>query len=74
MRASGVKVERDLAEELPAISGNRGKLQQVLVNLILNARDALAELRAPSNHRSAREQVGREVELSRCRQRRGHAA
>jgi len=41
MRSSGVAVELQLAEGLPAIAGNRGKLQQVLVNLILNARDAM---------------------------------
>ncbi len=47
MRGSGVSVETDLALNLPAISGNRGKLQQVLVNLILNARDALADCAQP---------------------------
>jgi len=41
MRSSGVAVEMHLAEGLPTIAGNRGKLQQVLVNLILNARDAM---------------------------------
>jgi PAS domain S-box-containing protein len=41
MRSSGVAVEMHLADGLPAIAGNRGKLQQVLVNLILNARDAM---------------------------------
>ncbi len=43
MRSSGVAVAVELEPDLPAISGNRGKLQQVLVNLMLNARDALAE-------------------------------
>ncbi len=43
MRSSGVSVRTDLAANLPAISGNRGKLQQVLVNLMLNARDSMQE-------------------------------
>ena len=41
--------------DLPSISGNRGKLQQVLVNLILNAKDALQDKRLgrdPSSHRT----------------------
>ena len=33
----------DLAEELPAISGNPGKLQQVFLNLLLNAKEAMPE-------------------------------
>jgi two-component system NtrC family sensor kinase len=43
MRSAGVGVESELAENLPQVSGNRGKLQQVLVNLALNAKDALQE-------------------------------
>jgi two-component system NtrC family sensor kinase len=43
MRSAGVAVATELAEELPLVAGNRGKLQQVLVNLVLNAKDALQE-------------------------------
>jgi two-component system NtrC family sensor kinase len=43
MRSGGVAVVAELAEDLPLVSGNRGKLQQVLVNLVLNAKDALQE-------------------------------
>ncbi|MFP5234077.1 MAG: ATP-binding protein [Acidobacteriota bacterium] len=43
MRSGGVAVSLDLDEDLPLVAGNRGKLQQVLVNLVLNARDALLE-------------------------------
>ncbi len=43
MRSAGVAVVAELAETLPEVGGNRGKLQQVLVNLILNAKDALQE-------------------------------
>ncbi|MCL4796929.1 MAG: PAS domain-containing protein [Bryobacteraceae bacterium] len=41
---AGVQVAVDLAEPLPVIRGNAGKLQQVFLNLFLNARDAMAEL------------------------------
>ena len=43
MRSAGVVVATELTEDLPAVAGNRGKLQQVLVNLVLNAKDALQE-------------------------------
>lgn len=62
MRSSGVAVVTDLDRELPAISGNRGKLQQVLVNLVLNARDALFEIHKPSITVSTRVSGG-QVEL-----------
>ena len=42
-RSAGVQVETELDEGLPAVLGNRGKLQQVLVNLILNSKDALQD-------------------------------
>ncbi len=38
-----IKVEDDLADHLPLISGNPGRLQQVFLNLFLNARDAMPD-------------------------------
>jgi signal transduction histidine kinase len=38
---ASVKVETALAEDLPRIKGNPGKLQQVFLNLFINARDAM---------------------------------
>jgi two-component system, NtrC family, sensor kinase len=38
-----IRVEDDLAGHLPLISGNPGRLQQVFLNLFLNARDAMPE-------------------------------
>lgn len=38
----GVVTNLVLAENLPAIRGNAGKLQQVFLNLFINARDAMA--------------------------------
>ncbi len=63
MRSSGVAMQLELAPDLPSISGTRGKLQQVLVNLILNARDALVERPSPAISLSTR-RVGGEVELT----------
>jgi hypothetical protein len=36
-----VQVRLNLAQQLPPIKGNAGKLQQVFLNLVLNARDAM---------------------------------
>jgi two-component system, NtrC family, sensor kinase len=41
MKNSGVEVKLDTPPSLPAIKGNAGKLQQVFLNLFLNARDAM---------------------------------
>jgi two-component system, NtrC family, sensor kinase len=41
-KTSRIKVETDFHESLPLIHGNAGKLQQVFLNLFLNAKDAMA--------------------------------
>jgi len=41
LRKAGVKVLTDLDPALETIRGNQGKLQQVFLNLFLNARDAM---------------------------------
>jgi two-component system, NtrC family, sensor kinase len=41
-KISRIKVETDLYEDLPLIHGNAGKLQQVFLNLFVNAKDAMA--------------------------------
>jgi PAS domain S-box-containing protein len=55
LRSANVEVVTSLDEHLPEISGNRGKLQQVLVNFVLNAKDALqgrepARIRIATHH------------------------
>jgi PAS domain S-box-containing protein len=44
----GVAVRTDLAEGLPPIDGDRAELQQVILNLILNAVEAMREMREGS--------------------------
>jgi PAS domain S-box-containing protein len=40
-KTAQIDVDLELAEDLPAIHGNSGKLQQVFLNLLLNAKDAM---------------------------------
>jgi two-component system, NtrC family, sensor kinase len=42
MKTARIKIERT-GEDLPVIIGNAGKLQQVFLNLILNAKDAMPD-------------------------------
>ena len=41
-RTARIRVHDELCEHLPTIHGNAGRLQQVFLNLFLNARDAMA--------------------------------
>ncbi len=41
-RVAQIQVQPDLYENLPLIQGNAGRLQQVFLNLFLNAKDAMA--------------------------------
>ncbi|MCX6616405.1 MAG: ATP-binding protein [Acidobacteria bacterium] len=43
LKTSGVRVDARLCGEAPLVQGNTGKLQQVFLNLFLNARDAMPE-------------------------------
>jgi signal transduction histidine kinase len=42
-KTARIRVERELLADYPITFGNAGKLQQVFLNLFLNARDAMAE-------------------------------
>ncbi len=42
MQKAGIEVRAELDPDLPAVHGNSGKLQQVFLNLFLNARDAMS--------------------------------
>jgi two-component system, NtrC family, sensor kinase len=41
-KTSQIRVEDELSSHLPVIQGNAGRLQQVFLNLFLNAKDAMA--------------------------------
>ncbi|MGE0404674.1 MAG: ATP-binding protein, partial [Candidatus Korobacteraceae bacterium] len=43
LKTARVKVDVELLESLPPIHGNTGKLQQVFLNLFLNAKDAMPD-------------------------------
>ncbi len=43
LKSARVRVERELRAESPTTFGNAGKLQQVFLNLFVNARDAMPE-------------------------------
>src|SRR5271157_2771334 len=42
LQKSGIQVKTDLDTDLPPVRGNAGQLQQVFLNLFLNARDAMS--------------------------------
>jgi signal transduction histidine kinase len=63
LQKAGVEIVTDLETDLPAVYGNAGKLQQVFLNLFLNARDAMPgggklEVRTWSDGGVARIEVG----------------
>ena len=63
----GVALETDLAPGLPAVHGDRVHLQQVLLNLLLNGMEAMADTPAPQRRlavRTARSDSGVEVAVT----------
>ncbi len=59
VRGAGAQLETTLAPGLPRVMGDRNKLQQVLLNLLLNARDAIRH--GGRIEVATREQAGRVV-------------
>ena len=50
LEVHGIEVELELDEELPPIKGDRNRLEQVFLNLIMNARDAMDEKAELAGH------------------------
>ena len=44
LQRRGARLQTELADDLPSVRGDRVQLQQVILNLILNAADAVAEV------------------------------
>jgi len=57
MRLARVTVDLDLPEGLPTVHGHANRLQQVVINLMINARDAINEQRARIGGKVAQERI-----------------
>lgn len=58
LRSHGIYVDVEVAPDLPKVVGNRFRLEQVLVNLVSNARDALDALPAEEPRRDKHVRLG----------------
>ena len=66
LRKHRISVERKLKEHLPQATGDRVQLQQVLLNLMTNAIDSIADIDVPHSVRfSGEERVKYPIDVSR---------
>ncbi len=63
-RANNILVDACLASDLPDVIGNGDQLQQVLINIVINAEQAMMEARQGGRLTVATERVGRTVRAS----------
>ena len=63
-RHHNIELEIDLAEGLPSVSGDANRLQQVLVNLIVNAEDAMNGQGDPKRLTVTSRRCGESVEVT----------
>jgi two-component system NtrC family sensor kinase len=64
LEIEGVSVEVDIAADLPPIRADRDQLVQVLINLVVNAADALGTAGGTINIRAAADAAGVALEVS----------
>jgi histidine kinase len=57
LKLRGIEVVWDLEEELPKIDADPGRLEQVFINLLLNARDAIEERWGPQEIENVDKQI-----------------
>ncbi len=57
MRLARITVDLDLPAGLPAVHGHANRLQQVVINLMINARDAINEARAGRGGKPQQERI-----------------
>lgn len=57
MKSAGVTIDLDLDESIPKVLGEPNRLQQVFINLALNARDAMTKRRQPDEQGVAKPNV-----------------
>jgi len=50
LKVRGIEVAWQIDESLPLILGDPGRLEQVMINLLINARDAIEEKWGPGHH------------------------
>ncbi|HSO19048.1 MAG TPA: PAS domain S-box protein, partial [Desulfosarcina sp.] len=57
LKVRGIEVDWRMDPELPRIMGNPSRLEQVVINLLINARDAIEENVDPSREAAARRKI-----------------
>lgn len=62
-RSNEIEIEQDLADELPAIIGDIDQLQQVVMNLLINAQQALQTRQPPRRIRISSFRKGDDIAL-----------
>jgi histidine kinase len=50
LKVRGIEIDWEIDPDLPKIAGDAGRLEQVLINLLINARDAIEERCATAPH------------------------